>query len=146
VSKAAREGEQDRLCAIRTRESDTATGEPVEIGRGLILTPVTGQVIDAEIVGEDQDDIRLVRRAGEAGGEDQGYREGEKAHGDEMPPSDGRRKDKCPVSIWAGRGDGIPLRSRRQRLRSTEKTTEIEPCRRHPVTICRKKEPCRRHR
>ena len=51
----------DRLRAIGRRKAHPLRGEFVEIRRRLILAAIAGKIVDAEIIGEDQHDIRLFR-------------------------------------------------------------------------------------
>src|SRR5687767_5740183 len=49
----------NRLCAVGRRETRALGGEPIQVRRAMFLAPVAGEVVDAEIVGEDEDDIRM---------------------------------------------------------------------------------------
>ena len=69
----ARRGAQ-RAGGIGLRESDAAGGQPVEVGRLMILAAEAGEVAPAQVVGEDQDDVRLVRGEGRERGEEDGQK------------------------------------------------------------------------
>ena len=60
VMNAGPRGRADRLRAVAAGEAHSLGGHAVEIRRGLVLAAVAGEVVDAEVVGEDEDDVGLV--------------------------------------------------------------------------------------
>ena len=58
VMMAARDGEQIGDATYARREPQSVGGEPIEVGRAVLLAAVRAEVIDAEIVGEDEHDVR----------------------------------------------------------------------------------------
>ena len=52
----------DRLGAVAAGEAHPLRGEPVEVGRVVVLAAVAAEVVDAQVVGVDQDDVGAVDR------------------------------------------------------------------------------------
>ena len=76
VISAAAGRRADRAGRVRGREPRALLGERVEVRRVVVLAAVAAQVVDAEVVGEDEDDVRPVgRRDGGRGEQDQKYAE-----------------------------------------------------------------------
>ena len=60
---AARDGEQIG-CAVYAHESASLRREPVQMRRAMILPSVTAQIIHAEVIGENHNDVGArLRRA-----------------------------------------------------------------------------------
>ena len=63
----------ERARGISLRQADAAGGQAVEVGRLMILAAEAGEVAAAEVVGQDQDDVRLIcgdeRKRGEEDGQ-----------------------------------------------------------------------------
>jgi len=51
----------DRLRAIGRRETHPLRRKFIEMRRRLIFATVAGEVVEAEVVGEDEDDVRSFR-------------------------------------------------------------------------------------
>ena len=71
-ARASRRAE--RAGGIRLREPDAAGGQAIEVGRLMILAAEAGEVAPAEVVGQDQDDIRLICGDGRKRGEEDGQK------------------------------------------------------------------------
>ena len=48
------------MSGISGGEPKSLAGEGVEMGCSLVLPPLTAQIVDSEIIGENQHDVRLV--------------------------------------------------------------------------------------
>ena len=73
-------GGADVGAGVKAFEAHTLGGELVEVGRADFALAIRADMADAEVVGEDEDDVGLVRRGGE-GGLQQDQEEEEGAHG-----------------------------------------------------------------
>ena len=48
----------DRLRAVRAGEAHAIAGQLIEVWRVMLAASVTRQVVDAEVIGQDEDDVR----------------------------------------------------------------------------------------
>lgn len=93
--------------AIGAGEAGSLGGQAIQVGRAMVGPAVGPQVVDAEVVGQDEDDIRWACLGGGRMGGEQSESETEEAAEPEERAQESRRAGRGGESgVGTGRGNG----------------------------------------